>query len=108
MYPAVALEHDGTTHVFDARAPAAPLAVLAPAAPAGGATATAFVPGTRLVATGYSDGRAVLWDAAHGGAVALAAHRDRVTALGVTGRGAAAALCTASWDQTLALWALPA
>ena len=69
-----------------------------------GVTSISFSFNGRLLFAGYDDFNCYVWDTLKGTIVAqLSGHENRIGDLGVSPDGFA--LCTASWDHTLRVWA---
>ena len=70
---------------------------------ADGCGAVAYSPDSKLVVTGGSDGRLILWDAATGREVRrLEGHGDAVTAVAFSPDGRL--VVTSGWDRSVRLW----
>ena len=71
-----------------------------------GITSVAFSRSGRILFAGYDDYNTFGWDCLSNGknfSFQLAGHENRVSCLGVNGKGEA--LCTGSWDTLLKVWA---
>jgi len=76
-----------------------------------GVTSVAFSSSGRMLFGGYDDYQAIVWDSINSGNGGigreplgyLSTHENRVSSLGVQEKGQA--LCTASWDTVLKVWA---
>lgn len=70
-----------------------------------GLTSASFSKSGRILFAGHSNASVVVWDVLGGSqpAFVLSAHDKYVSDIGVNPKGDA--LCTASWDTTLNIWA---
>jgi guanine nucleotide-binding protein G(I)/G(S)/G(T) subunit beta-1 len=95
---------DGTAHVLDMRAYASVVSFSTDDSQEG-LTCASFSKSGRILFAGHSNSNVLAWDVLNGnlGFCVTTAHDKHVSSIGVNPKGDA--LCTASWDTTLKIWA---
>jgi guanine nucleotide-binding protein G(I)/G(S)/G(T) subunit beta-1 len=95
---------DGTAHVLDIRA-CASVASFQTDNTEEGLTCASFSKSGRILFAGHSNSNVLAWDVLTGNLAftLVGAHDKHVSSIGVNPNGDA--LCTASWDNTLKIWA---
>jgi guanine nucleotide-binding protein G(I)/G(S)/G(T) subunit beta-1 len=95
---------DGTSHVLDMRAHGSVVSFSTDDSQEG-LTSVSFSKSGRILFAGHSNSNVLAWDVLTGdlGFCLTGAHDKHVSSIGVNPKGDA--LCTASWDMTLKIWA---